>query len=113
VSRFQSACLGSWPRCALHAPACISAAALLVAIFLAPAVARAQNSTQTLDATSGTATSAQNYTTGTSGTAALTLDLGFYVDYLIVGGGGGGGGDNAGGGAAGGCSRMSAARSSA
>ncbi|MFM8495357.1 MAG: beta strand repeat-containing protein [Planctomycetia bacterium] len=70
-------------------------AALLAAIV--PVAAVAQTSV-TLDATSGTSTIATNYTT----TGGLTLDLGFFAEYLIVGGGGGGGNNHGGGGGAGG-----------
>lgn len=59
---------------------------ILFAIVLATvsvAVAQAQT-TATLDATSGTATISTNYTTGSAG---LTLNMGFFVDYLAVGGG--------------------------
>ncbi|MGA1632535.1 MAG: beta strand repeat-containing protein, partial [Phycisphaerales bacterium] len=57
---------------------------------------------QTLNGTVGGVVSA-NYTTNTSA-SSLTLDLGLFVDYLIVGGGGGGGGTawDVGGGSSGG-----------
>jgi autotransporter-associated beta strand protein len=44
---------------------------------------------QTIDGTNN-GTEASNYTTSNTA-GALTLDLGFFADYLIVGGGGGGG----------------------
>jgi hypothetical protein len=43
--------------------------------------------TATLDGTSGNNTISTSYSTNGN----LTLGMGFYVDYLIVGGGGGGG----------------------
>ena len=55
---------------------------------------------QTIDGTND-GTEASNYTTENT-TGSLTLDLGFFADYLIVGGGGGGGDNLAGGGGAGG-----------
>ncbi len=51
-----------------------------------------------LDGTSGT----NVITAGFDTTGGLTVELGFFADYLVVGGGGGGGADNAGGGGAGG-----------
>ena len=54
--------------------------------------------TVTLDGTSGTNSIATGYST----TGGLTLDLGFYLDVLVVGGGGGGGSRFGGGGGAGG-----------
>lgn len=57
-------------------------------------------SIQTIDGTNN-GTEIANYTTSNT-TGSLTLDLGFFADYLIVGGGGGGGGVNGGGGGAGG-----------
>jgi len=60
-------------------------AALPIALV---ATAGFAQSTVTLDATSGTGTISTTYTTG----GGLTLNLGFFADYLVVGGGGGGGG---------------------
>jgi autotransporter-associated beta strand protein len=59
--------------------------------------------TQIIDATDNQNknTALLNYTTNTS-SGTLTVGLGFYVDYLLVGGGGGGGSNSAGGGGAGG-----------
>ena len=54
--------------------------------------------TVTLDGTSGSNSIATGYST----TGGLTLDLGFYLDVLVVGGGGGGGSRFGGGGGAGG-----------
>ena len=59
---------------------------ILLAILVAASVAAAQAQTTTwLNATSGTATIPTNYST----TNGLTLNMGFYADYLVVGGGGG------------------------
>jgi hypothetical protein len=55
---------------------------------------------QTLNGTNN-GTELASYTTNTSA-GSLTLNLGLFVDYLIVAGGGGGGGDNGGGGGGGG-----------
>jgi autotransporter-associated beta strand protein len=74
-------------------PAVWAAAALLLAGNTA------QSQTTWLDATSGTNTITTNFT---SGSAGLTLNMGFYTDYLIVGGGGGGGATVGGGGGGGG-----------
>jgi hypothetical protein len=51
----------------------------------------------TLDATTGTNSISTSYST----TGGLTLNMGFFVDYLIVGGGGGGGNGGGGGGGGG------------
>lgn len=56
-------------------------------ILLATVTAAWAQTTQVLDATSGTATISTVYTTGAAG---LTLNLGLFVDYLIVGGSGSG-----------------------
>jgi len=72
----------------------------LAATLLAATVAVAQT-TETLDGTSGSNSISTVTTTG----SGLTLNLGFFADYLIVGGGGGGGGTpslGAGGGGGGG-----------
>ncbi len=60
-------------------------AALPIALV---ATAGFAQSTVTLDATSGTGTISTTYTTG----GGLTLNLGFFADYLVLAGGGGGGG---------------------
>ena len=73
---------------------------ILVSLVVTAAVSAAAvaQTTLTLDATSGTSVITTNYTT----TGGLTLDLGFFAEYLIVGGGGGGGNNHGGGGGAGG-----------
>ena len=68
-----------------------------VAATLLPAATHGQ--TTWLDATSGSNSIATDIT---SGSAGLTVGLGFYVDYLIVAGGGGGSGRDTGGGGGGG-----------
>jgi autotransporter-associated beta strand protein len=59
--------------------------AFLLAAATMPAFAQ---STVTLDATSGTNPISTNYST----TGGLTLNMGFFADYLVLAGGGGGGG---------------------
>ena len=59
--------------------------AFLLAAATMPAFAQ---STVTLDATSGTNTISTSYST----TGGLTLNMGFFADYLVLAGGGGGGG---------------------
>ena len=70
--------------------------------------------TQDFDATDdlNSNSSSLNYTTNNL-SGALTIGLGFYVDYLIIGGGGGGGSNSAGGGGAGGVRSGSTALSAA
>lgn len=75
----------------------------VICVCVTTATASFAQTSVTLDATSGTGTISTNYTT----TGGLTLNLGFFADYLVVGGGGGGGGATsslrgAGGGGAGG-----------
>jgi autotransporter-associated beta strand protein len=72
------------------------AAVVAAMIFVWTGSGRAQTSV-TLDGTSGSNTISTSYTT----TGGLTLGMGFFVDYLIVGGGGGGGGHIGGGGGGG------------
>jgi hypothetical protein len=85
VPRFQSVCLGSRWRCA-HGAAGSAGRIVRAAVMLLAAAASAHaQTTQTLDATSGTATFTTDYTT----TGGLTLNMGFFADYLVVGGGGG------------------------
>jgi hypothetical protein len=72
------------------------AAVVAAIIFVWTGSGRAQTSV-TLDGTSGSNTISTSYTT----TGGLTLGMGFFVDYLIVGGGGGGGGHIGGGGGGG------------
>ena len=90
---------------AARIPCCFQSLTYLViakiSFVVASPLAHAQPTTW-LNATSGTATISTNYAT----TGGLTLNMGFYADYLIVGGGGGGGGGvygshNGGGGGAG------------
>jgi hypothetical protein len=72
---------------------------LAVAATTLPAlfdIGRAQNNV-TLDATSGSSAIPANYTTS----GGLTISLGFFGDYLIVGGGGASGGNYPGGGGGG------------
>lgn len=57
-------------------------------LFATTATAAFAQSTFTLNATSGSNAIATNYTT----TGGLTLNLGFFADYLVLAGGGGGGG---------------------
>ena len=70
---------------AFRRASCRALAALSIALAAPAGFAQ---STVTLNATSGTGTISTNYTT----TGGLTLDLGFFAEYLVVGGGGGGGG---------------------
>ena len=70
---------------------------MAAAMFTVAATAFAQT-TFTLNGTSGT----NVHVGGFSTTGGLTLDLGFFAEYLIVGGGGGGAGRDSGGGGAGG-----------
>ncbi|OPZ24556.1 MAG: Autotransporter-associated beta strand repeat protein [Lentisphaerae bacterium ADurb.BinA184] len=76
---------------------------VIVAVVGATAVAEIidpdlDNETYTIDGTSGNgAVSGASVLTGT-----VTLNQGFFVEYLVVGGGGGGGGGHGGGGGAGG-----------
>jgi autotransporter-associated beta strand protein len=65
-------------------------ASALAAALLATTVVVAQT-TETIDGTSGSNSISTVTTTG----SGLTLNLGFFADYLIVGGGGGGGGSPA------------------
>jgi hypothetical protein len=71
----------------------IVAATTLPALF---GIGRAQTNV-TLDATSGSSTIPANYTTS----GGLTISLGFFGDYLVVGGGGAAGGTAPGGGGGG------------
>jgi len=71
-------------------------ALFFVAISCSPGLLHGQNII-TLDGTSGS----NAISTAHSTNGGLTLDLGFFVDYLIVGGGGGGGSAIGGGGGAG------------
>jgi fibronectin-binding autotransporter adhesin len=70
---------------AFRRASCRALAALFIALAAPAGFAQ---STVTLNATSGTGTISTNYTTS----GGLTLDLGFFAEYLVVGGGGGGGG---------------------
>jgi autotransporter-associated beta strand protein len=82
----------------LPARPCLPQLAALVAAAIALFASAAHGqSPETLDGTSGTSTITSNYSL--SGTT--TFNLGFFVDYLIVGGGGGGGRAGGGGGAGG------------
>jgi autotransporter-associated beta strand protein len=68
---------------------CRSSLRLIAAFSIAlAATAGFAQSTITLNATSGTGTIATNYTT----TGGLTLNMGFFAEYLVLAGGGGGGG---------------------
>jgi hypothetical protein len=62
--------------------------ALILGLALVAHNAALAQSSVTLDGTSGTNT----ISTDLSTTGGLTVSLGFFADYLIVGGGGGGGG---------------------
>ena len=60
---------------------------ILLAVLALAAVQSAQAAIITLDGTSGSNTISTSYSTDGN----LTVDLGFFAEYLIVGGGGGGG----------------------
>jgi hypothetical protein len=81
-----------------HITASLALAAALVAgaHVVAPRPLHGQT-TITLDGTSGSETISTNYTLSDS----TTIDLGFFVEYLIVGGGGGGARNKGGGGGGG------------
>jgi autotransporter-associated beta strand protein len=81
----------------LHSRRWLGAVAVAAAMFTVAATAFAQT-TFTLNGTSGT----NVHVGGFSTTGGLTLNLGFFAEYLIVGGGGGGGGYIGGGGGGGG-----------
>ncbi|MFM7205624.1 MAG: hypothetical protein ACKO4T_02995 [Planctomycetaceae bacterium] len=64
-----------------------TAGLLSVVLVVLPTTASLAQTSVTLNATSGTGTSSTNYST----TGGLTLNLGFFAEYLAIGGGGSGG----------------------